>query len=476
MPRRRYQTIMYARFTRCQLPARRASISAVVAMLSLSATFIACRGDLLTVPPPPNAVSGAVLGDSSGAAALEAGAMGLLGTSFMGSFASVIQLSAEMADEMFDGNFFVVQIAPDARSIVPGHPSQYDVPYTDLQKSRVQAEQAIAVLEQHRTAVSDSELGQMFTLVGYIKVLLGETACSGVPFTMVSRSGAVTDGDPLPTDSVFALATADFDSALAHASATLTVASLAAVGKGRALLDRGLYAQAGAAVVSVPAAFVYNVQLLMNQPFIGLYEDMAVSRYYPSVADNKGGNGLNYVSAHDPRMPIAALGTTIVGAPRYYPLKFPQSGTTNDPIPLADGVEAGLITAEAALNVHDVTGWLSALNGLRANFVALRGPYPSDTSYHQLAPLADPGTDSARTDLTFRERAFWLYGTAHRLGDLRRLVRQYGRGSESVFPTGAYVNGSASTLYPKYGTNVNFPIGTVEQANPKFHGCLSLGA
>jgi len=38
----------------------------------------------------------------------------------------------------------------------------------------------------------------------------------------------------------------------------------------------------------------------------------------------------------------------------------------------------------------------------------------------------------------FRERAFWMYLTGHRLGDLRRLVRQYGRGEESVYPTGAY--------------------------------------
>ncbi len=465
---------MYARFAPRWVLAHRASFSAAVATLGLSVTLGACRGDLLTVPPPPNAVSGAVLGDSSGAAALEAGAIGLFGTNYMGTFASIIQLSANMSDEMFDGAFFAVQIAPDARSIVPGGPSQYDYPYTDLQKSRVQAEQAIAVLQQQRTTASDSELGQMFAYVGYIKVLLGETACSGVPFTVVSRSGAVTDGDPLPTDSVFALAATDFDSALAHAAPTAAIANLAAVGKGRALLNRGLYAEAGAAIASVPATFVYNLQLLSQTP--ELFEYMAISPYFPTVADKKGGNGLDYVSAHDPRMPVAALGTTIVGAPRYYPLKFPQSGTTNDPIPLADGVEAGLITAEAALNVHDVAGWLAALNGLRANFVALRGPYPADTTYHQLGPLIDPGSDSARANLTFRERAFWLYGTAHRLGDLRRLVRQYRRGAESVFPTGAYVNGSASTLYPKYGTNVSFPIGTVEQANPKFHGCLSLGA
>ena len=32
----------------------------------------------------------------------------------------------------------------------------------------------------------------------------------------------------------------------------------------------------------------------------------------------------------------------------------------------------------------------------------------------------------------FRERAFWLWGTAHRLGDMRRLIRHYGRTEASV--------------------------------------------
>ena len=54
-----------------------------------------------------------------------------------------------------------------------------------------------------------------------------------------------------------------------------------------------------------------------------------------------------------------------------------------------------------------------------------------------LPPLADPGSARARQDLLFRERGFWMYLTSHRLGDLRRLVRQYGRPVAEVFPAGA---------------------------------------
>ena len=77
----------------------------------------------------------------------------------------------------------------------------------------------------------------------------------------------------------------------------------------------------------------------------------------------------------------------------------------------------------------DATGWLGKLNDARA------------TSAGTLAALADPGTDDARVDLLFRERAFWMYFTSHRIGDLRRLVRQYGRAQETVWPSGNYFKG-----------------------------------
>ena len=67
----------------------------------------------------------------------------------------------------------------------------------------------------------------------------------------------------------------------------------------------------------------------------------------------------------------------------------------------------------------------------------------------------------------FRERAFWLFGTGHRIGDLRRLARQYGRASETVFPTGTYFKGGL------YGTDVNIPVPFEERNNPNFHGCLN---
>ena len=56
----------------------------------------------------------------------------------------------------------------------------------------------------------------------------------------------------------------------------------------------------------------------------------------------------------------------------------------------------------------------------------------------------------------------WLWLSAHRLSDLRRLVRQYGRLADAVFPTGPYFKAQFSA----YGTDVNFPIPFDEFNNP----------
>ena len=103
-------------------------------------------------------------------------------------------------------------------------------------------------------------------------------------------------------------------------------------------------------------------------------------------------------------------------------------------------------------------------------------PAVTDTLWHAgtggvagLGPLADPGVAAARVDLLFRERAFWLFGRGHRVGDLRRLIRQYGRPAESVFPTGDWRSGSP------YGTQVAFPVPQAEQNNPNVagQGCMN---
>lgn len=106
-----------------------------------------------------------------------------------------------------------------------------------------------------------------------------------------------------------------------------------------------------------------------------------------------------------------------------------------------------MIEAEAQLKAGDPVASLASLNAARATVTGL-------------APLTDAGSQTAREDQLLRERAFWFFSTGHRLGDLRRLIRQYGRTSESVFPTGAWHKGG------NYGPDVNIPVPQAEENNP----------
>jgi hypothetical protein len=51
---------------------------------------------------------------------------------------------------------------------------------------------------------------------------------------------------------------------------------------------------------------------------------------------------------------------------------------------------------------------------------------------------------------------------------MRRLISQYGRATESVFPTGPYNPGSPSKAGTVYGTDVNLPIPAEEENNPQY--------
>jgi hypothetical protein len=120
--------------------------------------------------------------------------------------------------------------------------------------------------------------------------------------------------------------------------------------------------------------------------------------------------------------------------------------------------------------------WLRLLNQLRAT-APVPGTAPAKPNPERLVPLKDPGTARARISLLFAERGYWLFLTGQRQGDLRRLVREYHRPQQQVYPSGPYiVPGSVVGQVGKYGTAMNIPIPPKERANPNFHGCLDRGA
>ena len=114
-------------------------------------------------------------------------------------------------------------------------------------------------------------------------------------------------------------------------------------------------------------------------------------------------------------------------------------------MPVADGIEARLIEAEAQLQSNNLSGMRTTLNDLRSTV--------------GLDPLPSTANRDVAIDELFSERAFWLYATGHRLGDMRRLIRQYGRDVNTVFPNGDYHKGGV------YGPDVNLPLPLEEQVS-----------
>jgi hypothetical protein len=188
------------------------------------------------------------------------------------------------------------------------------------------------------------------------------------------------------------------------------------------------------------------------------------------VGNNESGEGLNFFSANDPRLPTClgndatcrARGITNTAAFNNAPGLRVQLlwDERSDPVALVTGIQARLIEAEAALRGSTPAQAVTILNQIRSSVTTVTGV----SGTIALPALTDPGTQEGRIDLLFREKAFWNYGLGQRLGDLRRLVRQYNRPATSVFPSGPY----AATAGLTYGSDVNFPIPQSERNNPEF--------
>ncbi len=373
-------------------------------------------------------------------------------------------VSGLFSDEWMHSGTFPTRQEMDRREIqIIGNGTMEGL-FFRLQRARADLERAAIRIERSvPDPTTDDRIPEMLAYAGFTYVGFGENYCSGVPFSETIDS--ILYGDPLTTTQMFEQAVAHFDAAIGHPAASTDIQYLARIGKGRALLSLDRATEAAAAVENVvPDDWVwYNYHSnTEGRTRNGIYHlNPEAGRW--SVAEGEGGNGLAFRSSGDPRVPWSDIG---VGFDSETPLyQFDVYQAREDRFPLATGVEARLIEAEAALQGGG--NWLTILNDLRASFATL-GPllYPDNPPSGSLAALTDPGSATAREDLLFAERAYWLYSTAHRLGDLRRLVRQYGRGAESVFPTGAYMKGGS------YGADVNFPVPQPEENNPNFAQCL----
>jgi hypothetical protein len=394
-----------------------------------------------------------------------------------------VGLSAIFTDELTAAflDEFTFRRNLDNRIATPAN-TQLQGIFNDLSASRHSSE--LAASSFATLAPNDLGRAEMLSIEAYTYVIFAEMWCSGVPFSELSSAGAPIYGQPLTTTTIDSIALRKFDSATVLAAADTSntvILALSEVGRARVLLDLGLFAAAGAAADSALAtdpALNYQLENSLNSPrqYNGVWQYSFGNNAWGTV-DRKGGNGLNFESAQDPRIlwqdghQLGSLGQTPTGFDTiYFELKYP---TKNSSATLASAVEATLISAERDLRAGQIGSWAAKLNGLRAasgltqTFYDTTATSPAlvvDTIIRPMPALTPDSTtaasDSMRVEVHFREREFWLWLTGTRLGDLRRLIHQY---NHYDFPLN------------EPGTDIRFPVPVSETNNPNFKQCLDNG-
>jgi Tetratricopeptide repeat len=450
-------------------------------------------GATATAAAVPALVNGAVR-------EFEAGYSGLGDDAFLSA-------SAVLTDEFAWGDSFTTRFAADRRTLQPPQLGNItDNAFSRLEQARMLSLRALAAVDKFEDDLDDPDGNRtdLYNTLGYVYVTMSEGWCSAVPFSNAPLEGDIDPskivyGDPQTTSQMNDSAVVAFDAALASDPSS----QLAMVGKGRALLNLGRYAEAEAAVADVGTTFVFHLEHSTNTDTQNNSVAALMDNGRYTISNLEGGTtstgaalrpdnntsttnataeGINFRSAQDPRLPYQDDGRCFTSSIFCYKLdNYPA--LTSD-VPLASGVEARLIEAEAAMQRGDGATMIAKLNALRAQVAALlpllypeqRQVFPAPTAgAPTLAPLVDPVTPAARRQLLFRERAFWLYATGHRQGDLRRLIRNYGLPQDQVFPSGPYFRAAGSN----FGADVAYPVPFNEETNnPKFDraACVTTSA
>jgi hypothetical protein len=459
----------------------RARGTVTAAALAAAGLFLgACNvNHELLAPQQPGVISPEAINSATAADALWVGALNRWNNAFNGggnNTGSLWGFSALFTDELRSSDTFSQRNDADQRNLA-NNDGVLTSMYRTAQQARGRARDAInALLTYDQSATGRTHVGEMYLAMGYIEMEMSEMFCNGLPF------GETVDGvpqytQPLTNAQGFTLAVARFDTALTFLTgadaSTSNIKNAVRVAKARAQVDLADFSGAAATVASVPTTFQYN--WTYSQPtFDNDWWVMgpSVGRYNAGDSTDLAGRILNaipFARLADPRVVVVnkGFGAGEDGHSEFFEV---QNWDRDDPIPPLSGIDARLIQGEAALQAGDIPGVMTVLNNLRDTAQTI-GVFPVPV----MTALATPATLAAATDLFFREKALWQFERGYRIGDLRRLVRQYNRGAENVFPSGpGFVrNGTPAGAF---GTEVAFPVPDDEKTNPNFHGCLDSNA
>ena len=431
--------------------------------------------DSLLEATDPDLINPGNLDTPEGADAIRTGALYRF-SGITGQQESTWLFGGELADEWTSTTTFVQNAEADSRSIKDDNSVMLPM-FRNLHRTRTAANQAIAALKKWRPTQT-ANIAELYFARGYAELQLALDFCNGIPLSEAAED--LIAGDPLTGAQVTERALASFDSALAINTGTdgasIAIGNAVKVARGRAFVNLDRITDAVAAVSGVPTNYLYTHTYLQvsgdNQNW-----SFTNGNFRYSLGDSAEGNARNYFvanalpfySAGDPRIKGSLNVKIVSGKPDTLKAQdgqtYYRSNTIyparESPTVVASGVDARLIEAEGRLRANDIPGMMAILNALRAASQNLGG-----LTTPVMPALATPATAADARSLLFREKAFWTFGRGQRLGDLRRLVRQYKLPVDQVFPVGKYFKGG------DYGTDVTLPVPQAELNNPNFKGCL----
>jgi hypothetical protein len=467
----------------------RLAVAATLLAVGAAAALIGCSRvtEPLLDAPDPDLIVPDALQNPDGAQALYIGAIARLRgatTTVQGGPAGTALQESEwmfsglLADEWSTSSTFIQNDEVDQRNITLSNTSVRDY-FRQLERVRTGANQAIATLRLYRPTET-YKVAEMYFVRGFAEAQLAQDYCNGIPLSD-GAAATPTLGTPLTDSLVFNAAIASYDSSLAIVGAatdanSVDIARATRIGKARALLGVNHIAEAAALVTTtlVPTSYSYDETASLTGGTNVLWSQATSSRRY-TVGDSLEGNARNllvknaipFFSAKDSRVPVtytvSAKGDTTKSQDGFTFSRTTSLWAQTTTVAIVNGLDARLIEAEGRLNATDYAGMTTILNALRAAPPKLGEVQPTAAS---LPPLVAPTTADSATTLYFREKAFWTFGRGQRLGDMRRLVRQYNRSVDNVFPVGTHYRGG------QYGPDVNMPVPTDELTNPNFKGCL----
>lgn len=389
-------------------------------------------------------------------------------------------LGGLLTDEWKSSDTFSQRNETDQRSVQESNANVQGM-LREIYRVRNSSQEALIALAAYPpAATAQYKIGTMYLSQAIAEIELAETFCNGIPLSDAAR-GAIVYGSPLSNADLYNLAKAHLDTAIANAlpvadANAVTLKTTAQILQGRILLNLGQHTAAATAVSTVASSYsdqIMTYSLTSGDNQIWSLNTSAKRWTVGDSMDTAGliGNALPFASSGDARLKItgSTLGTSAGGKGFDGATNFITNNlwARSDAAIIASGLDARLIEAEVKLKAADYAGMMTILNGLRTAPPKLTATNVT-TAFTPTAMAAistTPATASDAAKLFFREKAFWTFGRGQRLGDLRRMIRQYGFTQDQVFPTGTFFKGGS------YGTDVNFPITTDEYNNPNYKGC-----